>query len=118
MRANATERVVVLMTPKQKADVTKRATDEQLSVGDFMRRQALGDDELLTALLNELKGSAAYAKEALDRTLARLADFEQRHADIEMKARQKAQAEFSDIDPDALGRFFFSGDNAANDGAR
>jgi hypothetical protein len=117
MRANATERVVVLMTPKQKADVTKRATEEKLSVGDFMRRQALGDDELLTALLDELKGSTAYAKEALDRTLARLADFEQRHADIEKKARQKAQAEFSDIDPEALGRLLFPGDSAANDGA-
>jgi hypothetical protein len=116
MRATATERVVVLMTPKQKAAVTKRASEEKLSVGDFMRRQALGDDELLTALLDELKGSTAYAKEALDRTLARLADFEQRHAEIEQKARQKAQAEFHDIDPEALARILFPG-NAANDGA-
>ena len=116
MRANATERVVVLMTPKQKATVTKRANDEKLSVGDFMRRQALGDDELLTALLAELKGSTAYAKEALNRTLARLADFEKRHAEIENKARQKAQAEFIDIDPEALARILFPGD-AANDEA-
>ena len=117
MRTAVTARVVVLMTPEQKLALTKRASEEKLSVSDFMRRQALGDDELLTALLNELKGSTEYAQEALDRTLERLADFEQRHAEIEKKAREKAQAEFSDIDPEALVRILFPGDIAANDGA-
>lgn len=116
MKATATERVVVLMTPKQKAAVTKRATDEKLSVGDFMRRRALEDDEMLTALLDELRGSTAYAKEALDRTLTRLTDFEQRQAEIEKAAREKAKAEFRDIDPEALARLLFPGD-ASNDGS-
>ena len=115
MRATATERVVVLMTPKQKADVTKRAGDEKLSVGDFMRRQALGDDELLTAVLDELRGAADYAREALDRTLARLSDYEQGQADIEKKARRKADAEFGDIDPEAFARILFPGDAANED---
>jgi hypothetical protein len=116
MKTAVTARVVVLMTPQQKVELTKRASEEKLSVSDFMRRQALGDDELLTALLDELRGSTAYANEALDRTLARLSDFESRHAEIEKKARQKAQAEFSDIDSEALARILFPGD-AANDGA-
>ena len=47
----ATERVVVLMTPEQKSDVTLRAAARKLSVGDYMRRQALGDDELLGVLI-------------------------------------------------------------------
>jgi hypothetical protein len=117
MKATATERVVVLMTPKQKAAVTKRATDEKLSVGDFMRRRALDDDEMLTALLDELRGSTAYAKEALDRTLTRLTDFEHRQAEIEKTARAKAKAEFSDIDPEALARLLLPGGDASNDGA-
>ena len=116
MRTAVTARVVVLMTPQQKVELTKRASEEKLSVSDFMRRRALGDDELLTALLDGLRGSTAYAKEAVDRTLARLADFEHRHAEIEKKARQKADAEFSDIDPEAFARILFPGD-AANDGA-
>lgn len=116
MQTAVTARVVVLMTPQQKVELTKRAKEEQLSVSDFMRRQALGDDELLTALIDELSGATAYAKEALDRTLTRLADFEQRQADVEKNASQKAQAEFSDIDPEALARILFPG-AASNDEA-
>lgn len=68
----ATERVVVLMTPEQKSDVTQRAAAEKLSLGDYMRRQALGDDEILGALVEELAASTERARVALDRTLARL----------------------------------------------
>ena len=116
MRTAVTARVVVLMTPQQKVELTKRASEEQLSVSDFMRRQALGDDEMLTALLDEMRGATDYAKEAIERTLARLSDYEQRQADIEKKARRKADAEFGDIDPEALARILFPGD-AANDEA-
>lgn len=95
----ATERVVVLMTPEQKSDVTQRAAAERLSLGDYMRRQALGDDELLGALVEELAASTERARIALDRTLARLDESERQMPDVEAAARGRALAEFSALDP-------------------
>lgn len=96
----ATERVVVLMTPEQKRDVTLRASAEKLSLGDYMRRQALGDDELLAALVDELAASTERARVALDQTLARLDESERRLPEIEAAARQRAAAEFAALDPE------------------
>lgn len=95
----ATERVVVLMTPEQKSDVTQRAAAEKLSLGDYMRRQALGDDEILGALVDELAASTERARVALDRTLARLDESERQRPEIEAAARERALAEFSALDP-------------------
>ncbi|HUY01981.1 MAG TPA: hypothetical protein VMV33_01740 [Rhodocyclaceae bacterium] len=96
----ATERVVVLMTPEQKSDVTQRAAAEKLSLGDYMRRQALGDDELLSVLVEELTASTQKARIALDRTLARLDESERRMPEIEAAARERAKAEFTALDPE------------------
>lgn len=100
----ATERVVVLMTPEQKAAVADRAGAEHLSLSDYMRRRALGDDESLEALLAELRVSTAQALETLDRTLARSAERESAQAEREAAARRRALDEFEDIDPQAFGR--------------
>lgn len=100
----ATERVVVLMTPEQKRDVTQRASAERLSLGDYMRRQALGDDELLAALVEELAASTEKARMALDRTLARLDESERRMPEIEAAARERALAEFAALDPELFGQ--------------
>jgi len=69
-----------------------------------MRRQALGNDELLAALLTELKVSAAQALEALDRTLERSRKREATKAEREAAARRRALDEFKDVDPQAFGR--------------
>lgn len=95
----ATERVVLLMTPEQKSDVTKRAAAEQLSLADYMRRQALGNDEFLAALVDELAASTEKARVALDRTLARLDAAERELPAIEAAARERAKAEFAALDP-------------------
>lgn len=100
----ATERVVVLMTPEQKSDVTLRAAAQKLSVGDYMRRQALGDDELLGALMEELTASTERARSALDRTIARLDETERRLPEIEATARVNAFAEFQSLDPELFAR--------------
>ena len=100
----ATERVVVLMTPEQKTSVASRAAAEKLSVGDYMRRKALGDDELLGALMVELAASTGRAQTALDRTLARLEESERRLPEIKAAARERAVAEFADVDPDLVAR--------------
>jgi len=100
----ATARVVVLMTPEQKSDVTLRAAAEKLSVGDYMRRQALGDDALLVALVEELATSTARARAVLERTLARLDESERRLPEIEAAARARAKAEFAALDPQLFAR--------------
>ncbi len=98
----ATERVVILMTPGQKASVASHAAAEKLSVGDYMRRNASGDDELLGALMVELAASTERAQTTLDRTLARPEEAERRLPEIEAAARERAMAEFADVDPDLL----------------
>ena len=65
---------MVLMTPKQKADASRRAKAARLSLGDFIRRQILGDEELLSVVVAELEESTATATAALDSAAARLAD--------------------------------------------
>ncbi len=100
----ATERVVVLMTPEQKAAVADRAGAEELSLSDYMRRRALGNDEPLDALLTELKVSTAQALDALDRTLERSREREAAKAEREAAARRRALDEFQDVDPHAFGR--------------
>lgn len=100
----ATERVVVLMTPEQKKAVAKRARAEKLSLSDYMRRQALGDDPLLTGLLSELQQSTVGARAALERVIARLEQAEALQSEAEDQARQLALREFQDIDGKALAR--------------
>jgi hypothetical protein len=104
----ATERVVVLMTPEQKAAVADRAGAEALSLSDYMRRRALGDDEALEALLTELEVSTSQALDALDRTLERSREREAATAEREAAARRRALDEFKDVDPRAFGRLLYA----------
>lgn len=100
----ATERVVVLMTPQQKSDVALRAAAEKLSLADYMRRQALGDDELLGVLVAELAVSTEKARRAVESTLARLDESERRRPEIEAAAKRRAEAEFAGLDPTLFAR--------------
>ena len=96
----ARERVLVLMTPEQKSDLMRRAAAEKLYLSDYIRRQALGNDELLRALVEEQIASTEKAKTAIDRTLARLDESERRMPEIEAAARERAKAEFAALDPE------------------
>lgn len=97
-----TERVVVMLTTQQKEEISRRAAAERLSLGGYMRRQALANDELLSALLDELAASTAQANASLDRTLANFEESERRWPGIEAAARERAMAEFSALDPTLL----------------
>jgi hypothetical protein len=94
-----TERIVVMLTSQQKEDVSRRAAAEQLSLSGYMRQQALGYDELLSALLDELRASTARANASLDRALTNLEESERRWPEIEAAARERAMTEFSALDP-------------------
>lgn len=98
----STERVVVLMTPDQKAAVTRRAQAAGLSVGEYVRRRALDDDPVVVALLGELAASTAVVNAALDATMARLDAADAQSARREAEARAKAKTEFADVDPRRL----------------
>ena len=99
---HATERVVVLMTPKQKADASRRAKAARLSLSDFIRRQIFGDEELLSPVVAQLEESTATATAALDSATARLADAQAFQPEREAQARARARAEFADVDPEAF----------------
>ena len=73
----ATERVVTLMTPAEKAKLEDKARKAGVSVGEFVRRsvdsfdpEATEDLMQLAALAAELETSNRAAAEALDRALA------------------------------------------------
>jgi hypothetical protein len=100
----ATERLVVLMTPQQKQIVAQRARAENLSLSDYMRRQALGDDELLAGLLGELRASTAAAMEALNHAIVTLEEADAAQAEADARAYEEALAEFADIDAEAFAR--------------
>ena len=104
--AGATERVVVLMSPEQKADVSERARASKLSLGDYMRRSALGDDAVLTALVEQLKESTRETMATVDQALSRMDERERTMAEHDAAIRRRAEAEFADIDLDAVTRVF------------
>jgi Ribbon-helix-helix protein, copG family len=83
MTAVATERVVVLMPPNEKAQLTAMARQAGVSIGEFVRRlvrDQASDAELqaelerrrpeVEALLDELEASSERAHAALDAALA------------------------------------------------
>lgn len=99
--ANATERMVFLVTPQQKSQVTKRAKAEGLRVGDYVRRQVLDGDDVLGALMQELKASTASARAQIDSTLIRIEHFDKERAAIERQAHEDALKAFrAELDPD------------------
>jgi hypothetical protein len=71
----ATARLVVQMTPQEKADLDRRARKAGLSISEFVRRRVTDDDleehrEEIEALLDVLEKSAPKILRSLDATLA------------------------------------------------
>jgi hypothetical protein len=114
----ATERVVVLMTPAQKQAVVEHARAENLSVGDYMRRRALGEDELLVRSLAELSVSTQIAVAALDGSIARLRQVETSQDRADRRARESALAEFEDVDPELFASLVVARDEEASRSGR
>ena len=79
-RERATDRVAVLMTPKEKATYVYRASSPGLSLGQFFREAGAGyasgcsdrhaEPDALEAALKQLELSTARTEAALDAALA------------------------------------------------
>ncbi len=102
----ATERVTILMEPAQKAALTKRARAVGQSVGEYVRNRALDEDELLTALVAELKASTAKAVATVDDALARMDARENAQAERDMEIRRQVEAELANVDFTAVAALF------------
>ena len=90
-----TERVAVLMTPEKKG----KSVAERLSISGYVRQRALGENEMLSAMLHELTSSTTRAVAPVDRTLGRLEDSALRLLVIEAPAHKRAMTEFGALDP-------------------
>lgn len=70
----ATARVAVLMTPAEKRTLAARAKREDVSLGELMRRAALGshgaEEEALRTAVTALATANAAAQTALDKVLS------------------------------------------------
>lgn len=93
----ATERIVVQVTPQQKADIAGTAKRLGLNVSDFMRRAAENfrpapEDRDLEALLRQVEISTQQANQAIDHALANVAQSEQRLAALETSKALKARS--------------------------
>jgi len=94
--ATATERIVVQVTPQQKANIAGTAKRLGLNVSDFMRRAAENfhagsDDRDLEALLRQVEMSTQQANQAIDHTLASVAESERRLAVLETAKAPKTR---------------------------
>jgi len=91
---SATERIVVLVTPEQKAEISSRAKEAKLTVGELLRRAAAAytmdeQDEALAGLVEQVRKSAAQASKALDDALRQVSASQRRIAAME-KAHARA----------------------------
>jgi hypothetical protein len=103
-----TERVVVLMTAEEKKVISLLAAAENLSLGNYIRQQVLGNSALLSMWLAELAASTAHANAALGQTLANLEASERERPYLEAAARDRAMAEFSVLDPELFAQIVTS----------
>lgn len=74
-----TERVTYLTTPARKALLAQRAAAQGISMGEYLRRKAEGEDELtadeesaLAALVAEVNEAVPKMLESIDRMIKRM----------------------------------------------
>lgn len=74
-----TERITILASPAVKRQIAARANSQGLSLGEYVRRKALDDDDLsteqeaeLAALVAEANAAIPKMQASIDRMIARL----------------------------------------------
>ena len=91
----STERLVVLVTPEEKAAIAARAKSAKVPMGEFLRRAAEaytpGEDEsLLNGLVSQVEKSTATADSALADALRFIAASNRRIAAMEAARGRKS----------------------------
>ncbi|OIQ85241.1 hypothetical protein GALL_329160 [mine drainage metagenome] len=91
--ASITERIPVLVTPKEKARIASKARRAGVSMGEYLRRAAASftpadDDELLEGMIAQMVKTTARADAAIDAALAHVRASEKRIAAMEAHARE------------------------------
>ncbi len=91
--ATATERIPVLMTAKEKAQVAKRARAAGLSMGEYLRRAAESfrpsdeDNKALEGMIGQMLKTTERANQAIDEALAFVEASNQRIASLEAQRK-------------------------------
>lgn len=91
--AAATERIPVLVTAQEKAQIAAMAKAANLSMGEFLRRAAASfrpseDDRMLEGMIDQMLKTTAQANAAIDNALAFVEASNKRIARLE--AQRKA----------------------------
>ncbi|MBU2754828.1 ribbon-helix-helix protein, CopG family [Acidithiobacillus sp. CV18-2] len=86
--ATASERIPVLVTPQEKALISKMAQDAHMSMGELLRRAASSfrpneEEEILEGMIGQILKTSAQANAAIDEALAFVEDSERRIAAME-----------------------------------
>jgi hypothetical protein len=104
---SATARVTLLMTPTEKGALLVKAAHEGLSVSEYLRRKAFGQEPDLDALVCAAHASNERALRVVDHALANIATRKRNAAKREAQVRAKAAREFESWTPgqkDAVSR--------------
>lgn len=91
--ASITERIPVLVTPKEKTRIANKARQAGVSMGEYLRRAAAAftpadDDELLEGMIVQMVKTTAQADAAIDDALAYVEASQARIAAMETHARE------------------------------
>jgi len=90
--ATASERIPVLVTPREKSDIARMAKSAGLSMGEFLRRAAASfrpdeDERLLLPMIEQIVRTTAQAAAAIDDALAFVEASNRRIARMEGKRK-------------------------------
>ena len=94
--STANQRIPVLVTDKEKAQIAKKAKKAGLSMGEYLRRAAASydtaeDEAALEAMIDQMLKATASAEAAIDDAITFVEDSNQRIAEKEQqhKSRKK-----------------------------
>ena len=90
--ATATERIPVLVTPREKSEIARMAKAAGLSMGEFLRRAAASfrpdeDERLLLPMIDQMVRTTAQAGAAIDDALAFIEASNRRISRMEAKRK-------------------------------
>lgn len=92
--STATQRIPVLVTPREKEQIAVLAKEAGLSMGEYFRRAVTAyrpsrDDALLEGMIEQMRKTAVDAEAAMDAALAFVEASNQRIATMERKAARR-----------------------------